>query len=253
MNPDDAPPLAFEEPYFGLVYCGDLQRFLDWNIYFYGAYEKANLLYLERLATHHRRSTGVRPVCWDIGANSGAHTLFLSTFAAHVYAFEPVASTRALLERNIARNRLHNVTVLPVALGEADSASIIRVPAGPTLDGRASLLPEVAEPDWRSEKVRVVAGDALIAQGLASPDIVKIDVEGFELYVLRGLRCMLERKRPAMLMELSPMSRKRFGGEDCLRAALYKDAVVRGLSKRTGRFRAFDYERSFDVAISPSP
>lgn len=57
----------------------------------------------------------------DIGANLGYFTCLLSrtlSKKAHVYAFEPEPENLALLESNIGLNRLENVKIFPIALGE---------------------------------------------------------------------------------------------------------------------------------------
>ena len=56
-------------------------------------------------------------VVLDVGANIGCTALLFSELAKTVYAFEPSASTFALLQTNIARSERRNIVALNVALG----------------------------------------------------------------------------------------------------------------------------------------
>jgi FkbM family methyltransferase len=119
---------------------------------------------------------------WDIGAHVG----FFSTLASrrvgpngHVLAVEPFAENLRRLEDVLALNGISNVVVLPLAiLGQA---------------GYASFLPSPASSMGSVTAGRVADGTPVSAQSLDAllerfpvPDIVKIDVEGAELDVLRG-------------------------------------------------------------------
>src|SRR5438552_12448039 len=85
------------------------------SIYVNGIWERENTAVVRRLL-----SPGA--TVFDIGANTGYYTLLFSHLAgAHgrVYAFEPVPSTRAALERNVARAATSsNVQILPVAVSD---------------------------------------------------------------------------------------------------------------------------------------
>lgn len=128
----------------------------------------------------------------DIGANIGIYTILSALIVGEkgkVVAFEPETRNFAQLERNISVNGLKNVAAFKAALGEENSKGQLYVdrPA-------ASLLPSQKAPqeDETSESVEIVNGDDFgKAHGLPIPRVVKIDVEGFEYLVLRGLRATL--------------------------------------------------------------
>jgi FkbM family methyltransferase len=146
-------------------------------------------------------------VCVDVGANVGYYTLLASTLVGprgHVYALEPAPDTFATLRANLALNVVSNVTALAVAAGpEEGRAPLFRPPSGNL--GRSSLrrpsdVP--SRPDRAAVEVRPLS--AVIADShLRRLRLVKIDVEGFEVEVLRGLEPVFERGlRPAVLVEI---------------------------------------------------
>lgn len=107
-NPDTAKPQAFEIDFFGKRYPGDFSIFIDWSVYYFGAYSIGELLMMrDQLADR------AEPVVFDVGANIGHHSLFYSTIASHVHAFEPYGQVAKKLTEKIAVNGLENVTLHP--------------------------------------------------------------------------------------------------------------------------------------------
>jgi FkbM family methyltransferase len=129
----------------------------------------------------------VRPgmSAWDIGANVGFYTLGMSALGAKVRAFEPLPANLIDLRRHIAINRL-TVDVQSVAVSDKGGT---RRFSGSGATGR--LTPE-------GLAVRTVRLDDL--DGL--PDVVKIDVEGGELAVLRGASGLIAKRRTIWLVAL---------------------------------------------------
>ena len=83
-NPDTAASKEFDVPFFGAKYHGNFDCYLDWLVYYYGAYGQEEL----RLIGDVLR-TLKEPVFMDVGANIGNHTLFAAKFSKLVLAFEP--------------------------------------------------------------------------------------------------------------------------------------------------------------------
>ncbi len=105
-------------------------------------------------------------------------------------------------------------------------------------------------------QVQVRNGDAFIAENrLPPPGLVKIDVEGYEPFVLRGLAATIREHRPPILMELSDASRNNLTGEDEFRSLFYPDAVFFEVSHtRAGqrfKLKPFQYKQSGEVLIIP--
>lgn len=202
-NPDRAAARDFEVPFAGYVYPGRMDRWIDWIVYYYGGYELDELeLMRELLATREAA------VALDIGANVGHHTTYLASFCAAVHAFEPYADVATSLREKIERNALTHVHLHPVGVGDADAVLAFFAPQGAN-NGTGSF---VASHETRNNRpagrLQVVHGDSYLERlALPAIDLIKIDVEGFELATLRGLRQTMRRYRPIVVLELSDAAR----------------------------------------------
>jgi FkbM family methyltransferase len=149
-----------------------------------------------------RRLLSPGDVCVDVGAYNGYFTLLASKLvgaAGHVYALEPAARTNAELVANLELNRISNVSVLRVAAGDAEGEAVFDDrPLG------SSIRSGLREPMGPGTRVQVRTVASLIPDVDASRlRLVKIDVEGHEVAVLRGLTPLFESgARPAILVEL---------------------------------------------------
>jgi len=137
---------------------------------------------------------------WDIGAHCGYTVLIASAAvgpAGRVVAFEPNPRNCHLLGLHLHWNRTANVTVLPYAVSGADG----ELSFGWEGDQRASSISShLGGTGW---KVPVRQVDGLIASGeVPAPTVLKIDVEGAELELLRGAARLLAHE-PQLLLILS--------------------------------------------------
>jgi FkbM family methyltransferase len=135
----------------------------------------------------------VRPgwCCVDVGANHGYYTLLCADAvgpAGRVLACEPNPSLTALLEKTLAVNGFPaRATLVREAVADVDGASLhLVIPPGRGMN--ASLRPSAPE----GVPVRTTTLDTL-CQGLARVDLVKVDVEGAEEMVWRGMARTVER------------------------------------------------------------
>ena len=147
----------------------------------------------------------------DVGANLGAFCLNLATRRAdvRVQAFEPVAATCGYLRMNVARNGLGGrVTVTRAAV--ADRAGEMQITSTRHTDNH--LVPAgAAAGGERVERVPVVALDEAVGAGAGPVGLIKVDVEGAELLVMRGAERILSEHRPALLLEVVEEHLARFG------------------------------------------
>lgn len=205
----DAPTVTVRGKWHGLKMVLDLRSQGDRVCYFIGRYlDTASQKVLTAL---------LRPgeTFIDVGANTGMMTL---TGAAAVgptgvvHAFEPYRPVFERMKRTVEANGLNGRVVLHNAgLGAEPAVLELHVPAGhpdmATL-GRG-LKSEYAHLKTAGVECRIARGDEALAGAPADrPATIKIDVEGYEAAVLRGLEGTIERLNagggPAVLTEVDP-------------------------------------------------
>jgi len=139
----------------------------------------------------------------DIGANEGIYTLHsglaVGSFGK-VYAFEPVPDTYQRLLKHIRLNNTSNVLAFPFALADTEGVATFHLGKN---SGEGSLF-RVDTP--RTITVRTLTLDSFLAeQRIEHVDIVKVDVEGAEMHVLRGMHGLLSRPgKPILMLEFCP-------------------------------------------------
>jgi FkbM family methyltransferase len=129
----------------------------------------------------------------DVGANQGIFTLLFSRLvgpAGRVFALEPAPALFAALEQNCQLNGAANVTRLPMAAGGSRSRGVLHCSRFNSGDNR--MTPSIKGP---SLSVDIVPLDDVVPAGPVG--LVKIDVQGFELRVVNGMRGIIDRT-PAM-------------------------------------------------------
>jgi FkbM family methyltransferase len=145
----------------------------------------------------------------DLGANVGLYTLFLSRAVGErglVCAVEPVPPTHDLLAYTTRSLGLHNVRLLQSAASGSEGTVTMQIPhfewGGENLY-QARIVGGSRSEGQRSFTVPTRTLDS-IADELGSPiTFVKCDVEGHELVCVQSARRLLERERPAWLIEVS--------------------------------------------------
>jgi FkbM family methyltransferase len=165
-------------------------RHISWNPSEYGAFRDAVL------PGH---------VALDVGANVGAYALLLGQWVGptgRVFAFEPAPDVHAALARHISLNRLDDI-VRPVAAALSDRETEAPLVLSGTA-GESRLAVPGDTGDVRSVSLTTI-DRFCVREGLA-PDFIKIDVEGWELSVLRGARDTIRSRGAALALfvELHP-------------------------------------------------
>ena len=180
-----------------------IRLFLDPEDYFqcmmfYGRYSPEILEALEYF---------VRPgdAVADIGAHIGffsAHLGRLVSPGGCVYSFEPDPRAFERLKLSVEANQMGCVKPLPVALSANEGE--IEFFLSPQL-GWSTAVRNTHLTDLRAIKVKTAPLDHLVTRGQVSPNLrlVKMDVEGLEVEVLKGMRRTLETVRPILIAEVN--------------------------------------------------
>jgi FkbM family methyltransferase len=128
-------------------------------------------------------------VAYDIGSNIGLYTVLLSKAVGNhgqVIAYEPARQSYEILRDNLTLNAVTNVRTFQVALGDHRGEEKLYFSDA---DRVFACLTRPRSPTMTHQIVQVVEGDKFReAENLPIPRVVKIDVEGYEYAVIRGLR-----------------------------------------------------------------
>jgi len=128
-------------------------------------------------------------IVYDIGAQVGLYTVLLAKAVGEkgrVIAFEPESQSFQCLQENIKLNKLNNVRFFQKALGEHSQK--LELYAGKNGKWCSLMKPPVDREDISPQIVQVLRGDDLRKdEDLPIPQLIKIDVEGWEYSVLKGL------------------------------------------------------------------
>ena len=137
----------------------------------------------------------------DVGANIGTHALFFSTITDRVLAFEPNLPVSLVCQANALAAGTDKIEVFNIALSDRSGTASLFAPRGGNF-GWASL--EISNPDRTPVSVRVERGDDFILPRIAANErivLVKIDVEGHEPNVFRGISGVLRQHKPVIIFE----------------------------------------------------
>jgi FkbM family methyltransferase len=138
-------------------------------------------------------------VIYDVGAFHGILTMFFAARGARVVAYEPNDVNHARLIENIRLNNLTNVEVRKLAVGSrARSGTLLY---SPSMAGGGSLDSRAVAPISQQVEITTLDDD-IAAASLPAPDLIKIDIEGWELAALEGARATLDAHHPRLFLEM---------------------------------------------------
>lgn len=177
-------------------------------------YQLRNLKFL-------RKCCPVKPVIIDVGMHIGQNTIEYATWASEVHGFEPCKSSFELAKKNIECNQQHwskdkywwylnspgslqltgKVKLYNVGLGNKNENVYLEHSKN---TGHNKI---VIKPNNNSEMVEIRILDSYKFNNI---DIIKIDVEGYELFVLEGAKNTIKRCRPVIQLEVNENHLKNF-------------------------------------------
>jgi FkbM family methyltransferase len=160
-------------------------------------------------------------VAVDVGANGANWTYYLSHsvgVTGAVVAFEADPYYAKATELTTKLLRLRNVRFFPYGLSESDETVWLRIsdPTGARLSGRSHVDKSARADDVGIQRVslRSMDGVAKEYRCLTKASLIKCDVEGYELYVFRGARTILDQARPVIVLEVGNFARQGYTPED---------------------------------------
>ncbi len=159
-----------------------------------------------------RRELGRGDTFLDVGANIGYFTMLAAHLVGaegRVLALEPLDKNLQLIYASLDANRFSHVQVLPV--GASDAPRVISMVTDP--DTSNALVKRDATHAHGMTFASVRTLDWATA-GLDRIDLMKIDIEGHELFAWRGARDMLARCRPRVVSEFHPLATRENSGAD---------------------------------------
>jgi FkbM family methyltransferase len=192
----------------------DRATYMGSNIYWKGHHQRADIMFLKSV---------LKPemVFVDMGANQGEFTVVLAALLTQgtVISFEPVPSIREDLEKNIALNNLKNVLVY--SCGVSDTEGSLPIFTSEDTERQQSIhegLGTLYQTDYRSKQIGVIQlrrfDDVFNETNLKRLDAIKIDIEGAELFALKGALNSIKRYKPQhILIELNQETSRAAGYE----------------------------------------
>jgi FkbM family methyltransferase len=173
----------------------DLSRM--WYYWGYSSYESATVRLFCRLLK-------TKFCVLDVGANIGYYTLLAAKALegrGEVHAFEPCPRVFRWLSENARLNGLSCLTLNQTAVSDANGSQPLFFPADKA--GTNASLIENFTVQGSSIVTSVLCLDTYCANKVKRPvDLLKVDVEGAELNVLRGSRSLLQQQRPDIICEV---------------------------------------------------
>jgi FkbM family methyltransferase len=171
-------------------------NYIEWTVLSNGTYEN-EINKLIRISLKNGENA------LDIGGNIGLQSIRMSQCVGNtgkVYAFEPLNYLQQKFTKNITLNRADNVQLFSFALADKESEAEFSINTNSWNQGTFSL----SDNSNGSEKQLVtikIADNIPEIQQLESLSLIKIDVEGFEFQVLKGLQNTLQKHKPRIIFE----------------------------------------------------
>ncbi|WP_214073563.1 FkbM family methyltransferase [Mucilaginibacter sp. dw_454] len=177
------------------IFC-NADNYIEWSVLSNGTYE-------DEISKLIRISLKPGDSALDIGGNIGLQSIRMSRCVGNsgkVFAFEPLNYLQEKFNKNIRLNQADNVTLLPFALSDVEGKAEFAINPGIWNQGTFSLLNSDAGPEKQIVEIKV-ADQLAELSSLQSLALVKIDVEGFEHQVLRGMKSLLLTHKPRLIFE----------------------------------------------------
>lgn len=190
----------------GIHYVLDISDYMDHAVYF----GFSDLLDFDREDLYSMVKPG--QTIFDVGGNIGdtaLHFAKLQNNDGKIFCFEPVPHLFERLKHNVSINDFKNISIHNIALSDKREELFFNLPQSQN-SGGIFLSNKVTE---ESKKVLSIPLDDFCNEHkIEKLDLIKIDVEGFELKVLKGAEQTLKKFKPKMFIEINDFHLHRAGG-----------------------------------------
>lgn len=225
-----------------------------------GQYQRTNWHFAQTLIDNWRRAI-------DVGSNNACNAIHYAKRFGSVECFEPTPLAQQLWRNTVRDNQVDNVTLYPVGVGEKSYATeILTHDRNGGHNHLAHYDKNLRADPSRSSRVRVpVQVETLDSFNFEDVGFVKVDVEGYEKFVLEGAQTLIAQSRPTIQLEIVSAQCRKFNyrAEDMIEWIRSWDYTVvsknRGnlLGKFTsdGRQIFYDgnhYRREMDLWFQPN-
>lgn len=180
---------------FGVKLKADISDFLGHGLYF--GYDN------EESRSYDRLLNLVKPgfLCIDVGANIGYVSMRMGSAQRDVtvIGFEPDPLNYFRAKENLALNHFDNISIHHLGLGEQKGEAVMEIRTAGNLGGN-----RIGKSGTSGEKVPITTLDLFFDQRERTAiDLIKIDVEGYELKVLKGAKKILSADHPILFVEIN--------------------------------------------------
>ena len=146
----------------------------------------------------------------DVGANTGLYSVIGAAFnpSANIVAIEPNPVNGKRLQKNIELNKALNIQVIKYAVGDAERAVSFTIPEKEVISDTSSVNKEFSqsfyrgELKWKQITVSQTSLDILFPENSQPVDLIKIDVEGYEMNVFEGAKNFFRNNSPVIFCEI---------------------------------------------------
>jgi FkbM family methyltransferase len=178
----------------------EIEDWIQQNLYFLNEYEEREIRFVERY---------LKPgdVFIDVGAHIGLFSLVASGKIGQegtVYSFEPTKKNLNSLQNHIEINQLRNIITEPLAISDKEQELNLFLDESKMNSGAATSY---TDSFTKKETVFSVSLDHYFSnKKVPAVKLIKIDIEGGEYLALLGMRNILKKDKPALLIEINPQA-----------------------------------------------
>ena len=181
---------------YGYKFRGNAVNLIDYHILSRGCFEPG----LTLLMQHIGKSCEKPALLLDVGANVGVHSIASCTFYEKVISVEPNPDLVKRLHELIEINDISNISIISKALSEKPGTANFTMPPKGNLG--VGKIDNTNDSGDNCFEVNIVTGDEIISSQTLPLLFLKIDVEGHEISVLKGLNASLLEHRPFIALEI---------------------------------------------------